>query len=185
VLASEIDRKQKLLDAVNKTLITRDDTDEYYNEFFSKTIMHYDPLAKTLDEKSFNNFKLNVINKSRNLTQCERLLNEPISNQALESATPKAVEVKTEIKAEVKTEVTTEVKAEVKTEPKVEAKASTEPVSIKANSKTTEAESQPSAYAENNLFAATSNTRERRTAARRNNHYDNEEYQPTTRRKRY
>jgi len=90
---TEIDEKQKKLDVINRTLETRNDSDEYYLKFFAETIMIYDTEAKRLDEKTFNDFKANVTNRKRTLVICQRLI-EDNARKILE--TNPAPEIKTQ-----------------------------------------------------------------------------------------
>jgi len=67
----DIDDNQKQLDIITNKLNGRDDTTDYYISFFTDTISKCDHEAKKLDEKSFSDFKKNVLNKSRPLTLCK------------------------------------------------------------------------------------------------------------------
>jgi len=93
VLASVIDEKQKQLNAVKNKLETRNDTDEYYKTYFKEKIYSRDELAKNLDEKTFDDFIKNVIDKNRKLTICERLLNEPLQTINAQPIVTSMVEV--------------------------------------------------------------------------------------------
>lgn len=75
-IQATIDANQRLLDEVNRTLETRDDLDEYYKDFFAKHIIPEDSEAKRLDEKTFGDYKENVVRGNRKLVICERILED-------------------------------------------------------------------------------------------------------------
>lgn len=86
----DIDENQKQLDAVNTKLDARDDSVDHYITFFKEIIAVYDPDAKRYDEKSFADFEKNVINKSRTLTLCDKLLESQEKKPAKDHGSAKA-----------------------------------------------------------------------------------------------
>jgi len=77
----DIDDNQKKLDENINKLASRDESSDFYLSFFTNTITKADPDSKKLDEKSFNDFKKNVLNKSRPLILC-KLLIESVEKKA-------------------------------------------------------------------------------------------------------
>ena len=77
----EIDDNQKKLDENINKLASRDESTDFYLSFFTNTITKADPDSRKLDEKSFNDFKKNVLNKSRPLILC-KLLIESVEKKA-------------------------------------------------------------------------------------------------------
>lgn len=69
-----ISAKQKQLDAIDKTLLTRDDNDVFHIAAYETKLAPLDPASSVNDEKTFKQFSLDIQQGKRLLTVSERLL---------------------------------------------------------------------------------------------------------------